>query len=199
MGPATALVGVAEPGTHFDSQGLGLRAQKKLLGKMSSKTIAKAFIDDTTGRVLDSAYRILKEQTGHKKEAEKVMKYIIKTVVKLGILFKNDQFNPEELRMVGTFKQKFNALIMTVISFWEVDFTYDQKFITASVDECRKLLQDIIARHLTDKTKGRVDLVFNTFAEPEFLNAIFRRQNNFEPHMNAVVQDLHKLIEGGHL
>lgn len=190
---------MAEPGTNFDSQGLGLRAQKKLLGKMSSKAIAKAFIDDTSGRVLDNTYRVLKEQTGHKKEAEKIMKYIIKTVVKLGILFKNDQFNADELQMVCAFKQKFNALMMTVISFWEVDFTYDQKFMSTNVDECRKLLQDIVARHLTDKTKGRIDLVFNTFAEPEFLNAVFNRQNNFEQYMNAVVEDLHKLLEDGHL
>lgn len=74
---------MAEPGAGFDSRGLGLRAQKKLLGKMSSKKIAKAFIDDTTGKVLDNTYRILKEHRGNKKEAEKVMKYIIKIVVKV--------------------------------------------------------------------------------------------------------------------
>ena len=50
---------------------------------MSSKKIAKAFIDDTTGKVLDNTYRILKEYKGNKKEAEKVMKYIIKIVVKV--------------------------------------------------------------------------------------------------------------------
>lgn len=77
---------VAEPGAGFDSRGLGLRAQKKLLGKMSSKKIAKAFIDDTTGRVLDNTYRIIKETKGGKKEAEKLMKYMIKTVVKVGLL-----------------------------------------------------------------------------------------------------------------
>ena len=80
-------VAVAEPGAGFDSRGLGLRAQKKLLGKMSSKKIAKAFIDDTTGKVLDNTYRILKEQKTNKKEAEKVMKYIIKTVVKVTLVF----------------------------------------------------------------------------------------------------------------
>ncbi|KAK7116813.1 tumor necrosis factor alpha-induced protein 8-like [Littorina saxatilis] len=190
---------MAEPGAGFDSRGLGLRAQKKLLGKMSSKKIAKAFIDETTGRVLDNAYRILKEHKGNKKEAEKVLKYIVKTVVKVGILHKNDQFNAEELRLAMQFKQKFNSLVMTVISFWEVDFTYDQKFVTTSVNECRQLLQDIIARHLTDKTKGRIDLVFNTFADPEFLNAMFAKQPGIKPYMDAIVQDLHKLIDEGAL
>lgn len=74
---------MAEPGAGFDSRGMGLRAQKKLLGKMSSKKIVKAFIDDTTGRVLDNTYRILKECKSNKKDAEKTMKYIIKIVVKV--------------------------------------------------------------------------------------------------------------------
>nr|KAG5703098.1 hypothetical protein BaRGS_012160 [Batillaria attramentaria] len=186
-------------GAGFDSRGLGLRAQKKLLGKMSSKKIAKAFIDDTTGRVLDNTYRILKETKGNKKDAEKLLKYIIKTVVKVGILYKNDQFNADELKMIMTFKQKFNTLTMTVISFWEVDFTYDQKFCTTSIEECRQLLQNIVARHLTDKSKGRIDLIFNTFAEPDVLNAVFNREGNTGPLMDAIVQDLHKLIEEGSL
>lgn len=74
---------VAEPGAGFDSRGLGLRAQKKLLGKMSSKKIAMSFIDETTGRVLDNAHKILKQYKQSKKEADKVLKYIIKSVVKV--------------------------------------------------------------------------------------------------------------------
>ena len=88
---------------------------------------------------------------------------------------------------------------MTIISFWEVDFTYDQKFITTTVDECRQLLQQIIARHLTDKTKARVDMVFNTFSDPDFLNALFSKQGNMGPLMDAIIQDLHKLIDEGSL
>lgn len=74
---------VAEPGAGFDSRGLGLKAQKKLLGKMSSKKIAMSFIDETTGRVLDCVHKVLKQYKGNKKEADKVLKYIIKSVVKV--------------------------------------------------------------------------------------------------------------------
>jgi hypothetical protein len=88
---------------------------------------------------------------------------------------------------------------MTVISFWEVDFTYDQKFVTQSIDECRQLLQQIIARHLTDKSKTRVDLVFNTFGEPEFLNTVFKKEGAIQSHMDAIIADLHKLIDEGSL
>ncbi|KAL8615945.1 hypothetical protein ACOMHN_034621 [Nucella lapillus] len=193
------VIMAAEPGAGFDSRGLGLRAQKKMLGKMSSKKIAKAFIDDTTGRILDNTYRTLKAYKGNKKEAEKVLKNIIKIVIKVGILNKNDQFNSDELKLATDFKRKFNSLTMTVISFWEVEFTYDQKFVSSGIDECRQLLQDIVARHLTDKTKGRIDMVFNTFADPGFLNALFARQHNMGPFMDTIVEDLHKQIDEGNL
>ena len=114
-------------------------------------------------------------------------------------MYRNDQFSEEEIKMAQSFKQKFNSLTMTVISFWEVDFTYDQKFVTTSIEECRKLLQDIIARHLTDKSKGRVDLVFNTLGEPDFLNTVFKKQDPIKSHMDSIVQDLHKLIDEGSL
>ena len=77
------IFAVTEPGAGFDSRGLGLRAQKKLLGKMSSKKIAMTFIDETTGRVLDNTHKILRQYKGHKKEADKLLKYIIKSVVKV--------------------------------------------------------------------------------------------------------------------
>ena len=79
---------MAEPGAGFDSRGLGLRAQKKLLGKMSSRKIAMSFIDETTGRVLDNTHKVLKTYKDNKKDADKVLKYIIKSVIKVnkGIL-----------------------------------------------------------------------------------------------------------------
>ncbi|KAI8777559.1 tumor necrosis factor alpha-induced protein 8 [Biomphalaria glabrata] len=189
---------MAEPGAGFDSRGLGLRAQKKLLGKMSSKKIAMTFIDETTGRVLDNAHKLLKQYKESKKEADKILKYIIKSVVKVGILYKNDQFNRDELSLVDKFKQKFHSLAMTVVSFHQVDFTYDKAFMRKSLEECRQLLQSIIERHLTDKSKTRVDLVFHTFCEPEFLDAVFTN-TSYKSLMDAIIDDLNALMDQGNL
>lgn len=187
-----------EPGAGFDSRGLGLRAQKKLLGKMSSKKIAMTFIDETTGRLLDTTHKVIRQYKGHKKDADKVLKYCIKSVVKVGILYKNDQFNREELAIVEQFKQKFHSLAMTIVSFHEVDFTYDKAFLRHGIEECRQLLQSIIQRHLTDKSKGRVDLVFHTLCEPDLLDAVFQAPE-YKPFMAAICEDLSRLMDEGNL
>ncbi|KAL3866891.1 hypothetical protein ACJMK2_044143 [Sinanodonta woodiana] len=190
---------MAEPGAGFDSKGLGLRAQKKLLGKMSSKKIAKAFIDETTGRVLDNVHKVLREFMGNKKDAEKVLKYIIKTVIKIGILYRNDQLSSDELKVADAFKQKFHSLCMTVVSFYEVDFTYDKGFLKSAVEECRQLLQQLIARHLTDKSKSRVDHVFDSFNKEEFMDAIFQPNGKYKEYMDKIVVDMNKLMDEGNL
>lgn len=188
-----------EAGAGFDSRGLGLRVQKKLLGKMSNKKIAKIFIDDTLGRVLDNMFRIIKDHTSNKKEAEKILKYTIKTIVKIGILFRNDQFNQDELIKIETFKQKFNSLAMTVISFHEVEFTYDRPFLQKGLEETRSLIQEIVDRHLTEKSKLRIDTVFRFFSDGELLDALFLPSGHYRDQLGVIVTDMHKMIEEGNL
>ncbi len=183
----------------FDSKGLGLRAQKKLLGKMSSKRIAKAFIDDVSARLLDNVYRLIKEYTGSKKQAEKYTKDLIKIVIKVGILYRNDQFSSDEIEMASEFKKKFRTVAMTVISFYEVDFSFDSKFLSKGLNECRTMLQNLVRPHLTDKSLGRIDHIFNLYEDPAFLEAIFASDSKHRPTLGKVVEDLNHMIENNAL
>ena len=182
-------------GDSFDSKSLGLRAQKKLLGKMASKKIAKHFIDDTSARLLDQVYRMSRDYSGSKKTAEKLMKDVIKTVIKVGILYRNEQFNAEELEMAERFKKKFRTVAMTVISFYEVDYSFDKNFLSRALNECRAMLRQLVARHLTDKSFGRIDNVFNFFGDMEFLDTMFRPDSSYRPQLDKIVVDLNYLID----
>ena len=42
---------------------------------------------------------MLSFQTGSKKDAEKLVKYIIKIIVKIGILARNDQFTKDDVKI----------------------------------------------------------------------------------------------------
>lgn len=61
---------------------------------MASKNIAKVFIDEATASLLDNVYKLCKQKYG-KKDSEKFVKNIIKIVIKLAVLQKNDVFNEE--------------------------------------------------------------------------------------------------------
>jgi len=185
--------------SNFKSRDIGLRAQKKLLSRMANKSIAKAFIDDTTSQLLDNLHRLARNLSGHKKDADKVVKNIIKIVIKIGILYRNDQFSHEELMLAERFKKKFNSVAMTIISFYEVDFSYDRNFLMQSLNECSAMLKQLVGRHLTEKSISRIEHVFGFFSNPSHLDEIFKKDGDYRDLLGKIVADMHKLMEEGGL
>ncbi|XP_072167203.1 tumor necrosis factor alpha-induced protein 8-like protein 1 [Diadema setosum] len=187
---------MAEAGGVVKSKNLGMQVQKKMLGKMvTTKKVAKVFIDDTMGDLLDNVYKLCKEYKQSKKDAEKLIKNIIKIVIKIGILYRNDQFSDEELKIMERFRKKFRSTIMTFVSFCEVDFTFDKNYMVEALSACSDLLSQLVVRHLTDKSQGRIDYVFGFFQDGAFMDTLFDTNSPLKSHLTAIVAGLNKLLE----
>ncbi|XP_018574735.1 tumor necrosis factor alpha-induced protein 8-like protein [Anoplophora glabripennis] len=183
----------------FKARDIGLRAQKKILSRMAGKNIARAFIDDTTASLLDNLYRLAKQYSNNKKEAEKLIKNIIKVVIKLGVLHRNNMLSEDEIKQAEKFKSKFRMAGMAIISFYEVDFSYDRNYIVNALNESQKCLEIIVSKHLTDKSLSRIESVFSFFTNEHFLDAIFKRDSEYREVLGRVVGDLNKAIDNGDL
>lgn len=183
----------------FKARDIGLRAQKKILSRMAGKNIVKAFIDDTTASLLDNLYRLAKQYSDNKKEAEKLIKNIIKIVIKIGVLHRNNMFTDEELKEAEKFKNKFRLAGMAIISFYEVDFSYDRHYIVQAFNESQKCLEIIVSNHLTDKSLSRIKSVFAFFGNEQFLDSVFKRDSEYREALGRVVADLNKSIDDGDL
>ena len=182
--------------SDFNSKSLGLRVQKKLLSKMS-KSMAKAFVlDDTTSELLDHVYKLAKLELDSKKDAEKLIKNIIKVVVKIGILYRNDQFNPEEIKTAQKFQQKFGVVTMTIVSYYEIDFSFDRDYLGKLIKDCEDLSTQLVSRHLTDKSVKRIAHVFGFFNNGDFMEKVFQKHNAiYRSHLEHIVNCLNKLKE----
>lgn len=183
----------------FKARDIGLRAQKKILSRMASKNVAKVFIDDTSASILDNVYKLAKTYTGNKKEAEKLVKNVIKIVIKLAVLYRNNQFSNEELKHAERFKNKFHSAAMAVISFYEVDFSYDRSYLIKHLKECSSSLHFIVQRHLTDKSVSRIDHVFGFFSNPQFLDAIFKKDSQYREILGKIVSDMNRAMDSGEM
>ncbi|XP_026529347.1 tumor necrosis factor alpha-induced protein 8 isoform X1 [Notechis scutatus] len=179
----------------FNSKSLAIQAQKKILCKMASKSIAIVLIDDTSSDVLDELYRVTKEYIQNKKEAEKIIKNLIKTVIKLAVLHRNNQFNQEETVLMEKFKKKVHQLAKTVVSFYQVDYTFDRNFLSKLLNDCRDLLHQIIHRHLTAKSHGRVNHVFDHFSDCEFLAALYNPFGSYKTHLQRLCDGVNKMLD----
>lgn len=88
---------------------------------------------------------------------------------------------------------------MAIISFYEVDFSYDRNYLVCALNESRKCLQFIVSKHLTDKSLSRIDSVFNFFTNEQFLDSVFKADSEYRPTLGRIVADLNKAIESGDL
>lgn len=86
-------------GTGSRTRDLGLRAQKKLLGRIVSTGAGRSlFIDDATTSLLDNLYKLMEniaKSNPHldKKEPEKVLKNIVKLSIKVPKTLQIPSFN----------------------------------------------------------------------------------------------------------
>ena len=161
-------------------QSLALRVQKKVAGKLGSRGLAKRFISDSTARLLDSTYEALCLVFG-KKESEKVVKGMIKTVGKVAVLEKNGQLSGSRRVGLDAFVSRFRNLVLTVVSFVQVEYSYDRAYLTRSVRECESELRGVVAGELTEKSLSRISFVFRHLADPAFLDALFLAPNAAPP------------------
>ncbi|XP_016410000.1 tumor necrosis factor, alpha-induced protein 8-like protein 2 B [Sinocyclocheilus rhinocerous] len=183
----------------FSSKDMALKAQKKILSQMATKSVVQMFIDDTSSEILDELYRVSKEYTGNRSESQKVVKDLIKVVVKIAVLFRHNRFNEEELKLAQNFQKKLHQGAMTAISFHEVDFTFDKAVMSAILKESRDMLLKLVNTHLTPKSHGRINHVFNHYADPELLTQLYNPSGPLKPHLTKICNGLNKLLEDGTL
>jgi len=178
------------------SHDFAVKAQKKILGKMASKHLTKMLIDEKTSLILDEFFRIRKMQTTGK-EAEKLKKNIIKVMIKVAVLQRNEKFTADELELVNKLHQLTKTTAMTIVSFYEVDFTFDKYVLSKSINEGRAILQQLIASHLTEKSKSTVNSVFDVLGDTEFLEELYEPDGRFRPALGKITECLNGLIDDG--
>ena len=184
---------------NIKSRDYALEVQKKVLSKMASKKFTKLLIDDKTSQALDEAHVILRGYMKSKKDASKLLKNLVKIIIKIAVLQRNDQFSEKELVLAKKMHTKLKTTALTLVSFYEVDFTFDQYVLSKHVNELRGQIHALIEVHLKDKSKERVNHVFDTLGDHEFLAALFNKEGPLYEHLAIVATCLKSLIEEGNL
>merc|ERR1712146_861343 len=87
--------------------------------------------------------------------------------------YQKGQFNQKELTVGNELRGKFKMAILTMVSYYDVAFTFDAEFLCDLLNQCREALQALIARHLTDKSKGRVNNVFGFYGNGDVLTKLY--------------------------
>ena len=127
------------------------------------------------------------------------MKNIIKISVKIGMLERSDKFSAAERNSLLAIQRNLRTVAMTLISFHQVEHTYDRNFLVKYVTGLQSDLKRLVAPHLTDKSLGRVDNVLEFFAHAQFLDALYVPDKNVDVarQMGVLMELLNKCMEEG--
>lgn len=237
MQSAATLNGGSYPagGTGSRARDLGLRAQKKLLGRVVSTGAGRSLlIDDATTSLLDNLYKLMERAAKanpslDKKQPEKVLKNIVKLSIKvrslesrlltwiflhfffhisflssstfsqIGLLQRNQQLNAADDAKLAEIRTTLRAVAMSVVSFYELEFSFDRAYLIKSLERCRTAIQTLIKPHLTDKSQDRCDQVFDFLTHSDFLDSVFRQDSELRPILGMLVSDINKALDAGHL
>lgn len=115
------------------------------------------------------------------------------------MLLRGEKFSSEEKENLMKIQKNLRTICMTLISFYEVDHTYDRNFVIKYLSDLEKLLSSLISKHLTDKSMSRVEQIFGVVKTGDFLDCIYVPKKNPEMReiMGKVVKDLNRCIETG--
>lgn len=132
---------------------------------------------------------------GNKRDAERIVKNMIKTVIKIGILYRNDTLNEEELQLAEKFRQKFQLTQLSIISFHEVEYSFDLAYLQKAMNDSRTLLKSFVQRHMTEKSILRIDEVFDFFTDNRLLETAFKQNSPYLEVMQNLVVDMNKSLD----
>ncbi len=79
----------------------------------------------------------------------------------------------------------------------QVDFTFDKAVMEELLTGCRDLLLKLVNSHLTPKSHGRINHVFNHYSDPELLTKLYDPNGPFRPNLTKICKGLDKLVEEG--
>ncbi|XP_014215388.1 tumor necrosis factor alpha-induced protein 8-like protein isoform X1 [Copidosoma floridanum] len=203
--PSEVDAATAPASTGSRARDLGLRAQKKLLDRFAASAAGRSLlIDDTTASLLDNLYRLMDRAARaspriDKKQPEKVLKNIVKLSIKIGLLHRNQQLGPSDAGNLEEIRRALHSTAMVVLSFYELEFSYERAYLVKSLERCRAAVRALIKPHLTEKSRERCEQVFDFLVHPDFLEAVFANDSELRPVLGALVGDINKALETGEL
>lgn len=91
----------------------------------------------------------------------------------------------------------FQNTQLSVISFYEVDYSFDLPYLQKSIAESHIALKAIVHNHLTEKSLSRIDEVFEFFGDELLLETAFKPNSPYREIMGKIVADINTAMDTG--
>ncbi|KAF0986942.1 hypothetical protein HZS_7475 [Henneguya salminicola] len=180
---------------EISKQSLKMRLQKKVASGLINKNTVKTFLSENHFKMLEDLYHLLKTEN-NKTEGKKYVDYLIKIVVKIFILQKNERLTKEEQKTIEKLNQSIQNVVKCLITFWEESELFDVDFLIAKFAEIKTDIMGILKHHLTPKNQNKAAYILDYISNKKRLENIFLNPTpEIQIHTLKVSKDLSLLLE----
>lgn len=92
-------------------------------------------------------------------------------------------------------KSSFHKVAMTIVSFYELDYSYDSAYFIKILNELQHLVTQLIRPHLTDKSVNRIQAVFQFCTRQSLVETVFKKDFEHRDIVAKIVSDLNEILE----
>lgn len=112
---------------------------------------------------------------------------------------RNQLLDSSDDAKINEIRTSLRAAAMAVVSFHELDFSFDRGYLMRSLERCRTAILMLIKPYLTDKSQERCNQVFDFITNSDFLDSIFQQNSEHRTTLASLVDDINKALDAGHL
>lgn len=116
-------------------------------------------------------------------------------MIKIAILHRNDCFSKTEKQFADQLQNKTRMAAMTMSSFCDVEFSCDKYFLSKQINDARVLLQQLLEPHVKEKSKERINSVFDQLGDTDFLETLFDPCGPYRSSLEKITIRINDLIE----
>lgn len=186
---------------HFNSQTISIKVQKKLASKLPTKKLVKFFIDETSARVFNNLNLLLRAYCGSKREANRLMKTVVKINAKLAILFINGVLSNSDIEILAKSRNAFAKVAQICLNVHKkkshANLNLDP--LIEQFNVCHNSIMVIARNYLTEKSQNKISLCTNFFCNRQFLATVFSNEPRYYELMEKICEDIQELIDRGML
>lgn len=178
----------------FTITDFALSTQKKFATKLASTgAIRNRLIDEESEKLFKTIHAIYKMYYNDKKQSEKLMKDTVKIIVKLGVLERAGKLDKSTSSRAN---QILKNVVMTLISFSEVEFSFDKNLADKKMGELKSILHDLLkSGKVKEKTHGRLDNIFSVLGNADFLYEFYVNDAKYKDLQTRLTEHLNYTIE----
>ncbi|KAJ1367085.1 Tumor necrosis factor alpha-induced protein [Parelaphostrongylus tenuis] len=192
------VVDHSEEDGSFSASSLSIKAQKKIASKLSTRKVTKLFLNNDVDTIFDSLYNVLRTYFS-KKDAEKIVKNIIKLAVKMALLARNDLLSTSERKQLAVVQKQLHALTLTIISFVQVKYSFEKSHLIELIKNIQQSLAPLVSLKLSDNSSRRLEHVILHVTNNEFLEGLFRVDGPHSKVLSEFISALENMLDSENL